>query len=167
MHTVVEISEESARLWRIVNDGVMGGISRSRLTVEGDVATFEGIVSLENNGGFASVRAAIGPTDLTGWDGIALLVEGGGERFQLRLRTDGGWDGVAYRAHFEAPAGEILTVRVPFSAFRPTWRGRVLTNVEPLDPARIEQIGFLIADGHEGPFRLRVQGISAYRDEVR
>jgi monofunctional biosynthetic peptidoglycan transglycosylase len=164
MRTVVQLDEETADRWRIVNDGVMGGVSRSRLSLDGTVATFEGEVSLENNGGFASVRTSLDRTDLSDWDGIALNVEGGGDTFQLRLHTDDEWDGIAYRAHFDTPDGAVRTVRVPFSAFQPTRRNRVLVGVPPLDRSRIDQIGFLIADGHEGAFRIRVEWIGAYRD---
>jgi monofunctional biosynthetic peptidoglycan transglycosylase len=163
MLTVVELDEEAGRSWQVVNDGVMGGLTRSRISFDECAATFEGTVSLANNGGFASVRTWLGPTDLSDWDGIALSLDGGGRTFQLRLRTNDAWDGVAYRARFVAPDGEPRIVRVPFSAFQPTRRGRVLGDAEPLDPSRIEQIGFLIADGHQGDFRLRVEWIRAYR----
>ncbi len=46
MRTVVQLDEETADRWRIVNDGVMGGVSRSRISLDGTVATFEGEVSL-------------------------------------------------------------------------------------------------------------------------
>ena len=53
-------SEEKSGQWYIVNDGVMGGISESEITLNDDgTATFRGDVSLENNGGFASVRALV------------------------------------------------------------------------------------------------------------
>ena len=43
--------------WRIVNDGVMGGISKSNIYLnEVSNIIFAGNVSLENNGGFASIR---------------------------------------------------------------------------------------------------------------
>ena len=43
--------------WQIVNDDVMGGISKARCTLnEENMAVFEGRVSLENYGGFCSVR---------------------------------------------------------------------------------------------------------------
>jgi monofunctional biosynthetic peptidoglycan transglycosylase len=43
--------------WRIVNDDVMGGISKSNLYLNSNGnLIFEGEVSLENNGGFASCR---------------------------------------------------------------------------------------------------------------
>jgi hypothetical protein len=46
--------------WRIVNDGVMGGLSTSnvRINDEGKIS-FSGNVSLDNNGGFASLRSPI------------------------------------------------------------------------------------------------------------
>lgn len=49
----------SIQNWQAINDGVMGGIppSRLRFDVHG-YAVFEGEVPLENNGGFASVRAS-------------------------------------------------------------------------------------------------------------
>ena len=43
--------------WGIVNDGVMGGISQSNIYLnEANNIIFAGNVSLENNGGFASIR---------------------------------------------------------------------------------------------------------------
>ena len=164
MLTVVKLDEKAASRWQVVNDGVMGGLSRSHISFDEGTATFEGTVSLENNGGFASVRTRLGPTDLGDWDGIALRLGGDGQTYELRLRTDDAWDGVAYRARFVAPDGEPRTVRVPFSTFRPTRRGRVPEGAAPLDPSRIEQIGFLIGDGQEGQFRIRVEWIRAYRD---
>ena len=44
--------------WQIVNDDVMGGVSTSRFQVRTNGAVFSGVVSLENNGGFASVRSS-------------------------------------------------------------------------------------------------------------
>ena len=47
--------------WRAIDDRVMGGVSRSRLRHDlAGHAVFEGEVSLEQNGGFASVRSSPG-----------------------------------------------------------------------------------------------------------
>ncbi|MEL0037316.1 MAG: CIA30 family protein, partial [Gammaproteobacteria bacterium] len=46
--------------WMIVNDTVMGGRSQANLSLvegEDEVFRFDGLLSLENNGGFASSRA--------------------------------------------------------------------------------------------------------------
>ena len=65
--------------WIIVNDDVMGGRSRSEmiLTDEG-TALFQGTLSLENHGGFASVRTLLPSHTLDGYQGLVLRVRGDG-----------------------------------------------------------------------------------------
>ncbi|NNJ70502.1 MAG: CIA30 family protein, partial [Kiritimatiellales bacterium] len=93
--------------WRVVNDGVMGGVSRSELELaDGDTLVFRGVVSLENNGGFASVRHDLESLALSRKDGIMLRVKGDGKRCQLRLRTSGRFDGMAYKADFQTVQGQ-------------------------------------------------------------
>src|SRR5680860_1585757 len=60
-------NSESAR-WQVVNDGVMGGLSQATLKVgENGTALFTGRVSLENNGGFSSLRYNAGKTNVEGY----------------------------------------------------------------------------------------------------
>jgi NADH dehydrogenase [ubiquinone] 1 alpha subcomplex assembly factor 1 len=148
--------------WTVVNDGVMGG--RSTSTVQEDstgTIVFAGDVSLENNGGFASVRLPIAALDLSAFGGLRLRLRGDGNRYQIRLRTDDRFDGIAYSARFQT-TGEWETVEIPFAAFEPTFRGVRPRGAPPLDPSRIRQLGFLIADEQAGPFRLEVADLSAY-----
>ena len=156
-------SPQDMEEWRIVNDGVMGGLSSSELLAAGDSsAVFRGVLSLRNNGGFASVRSGIGAYDLSAYEGIELRVLGDGRRYQLRLRTDSRYDGVAYKYEFKTEKGEWMGVKAPFGEFEATFRGRVLEDYRPLDTADIRQFGFLIGDGMEGPFRLEIDSVTAY-----
>jgi len=163
--TIVDFeSPEKAPGWRIVNDGVMGGLSQSQMSLTSEqTALFKGTVSLENNGGFASVRSE--PTDfgLAGFSGLLLRIRGDGRKYQLRLRTDRNLDGIAYRASFGTTAGEWTAVKLDFQAFLPSFRGRRVPGAPALDPARIRQIGFLISDYQEGRFQLEIASIKAYR----
>jgi monofunctional biosynthetic peptidoglycan transglycosylase len=124
---------------------------------------FKGTVSLENNGGFASVRSVPSDFGLAGYRGLALHIKGDGRRYQLRLRTSGRFDGVAYASSFETEEGKWITVRVDFKTCSPTFRGRTVRDAPPLDPAIIRQIGILIGDYQEGPFRLEIDTIKAYK----
>jgi hypothetical protein len=45
--------------WRVVNDGVMGGVSSSLVDAGAGGVRFEGEVRTEFNGGFASARRAV------------------------------------------------------------------------------------------------------------
>lgn len=149
--------------WVLVNDTVMGGVSQSGLVGTPDgTALFSGVLSLENNGGFASVRSMPKVTPLGEYSGIELLVRGDGSRYQLRLRTDGNLDGVAYRASFDTVAEEWLLVRLPFSDFVPTFRGRVPVNHPQLDADQIKSFGLMITDKQAGRFSLEMAWIRAY-----
>jgi len=163
MKVVVDFAQPGPISWSIVNDGVMGGRSSSQMeSSQEGTALFKGFVSLENNGGFASTRAAIPPLDLSSDEGVILRVRGDGRRYQLRFRVDQSFDGVAYRAEFDTSPGRWMEVKLPFEAFQASYRGSVLHDVEPLDLARIRQVGFLIADKTEGTFSLEIAWLKAY-----
>ncbi len=162
--TVVTFEIRDRHVWTAVNDDVMGGVSTSVLQpTEDGTAQFAGTLSLENNGGFASVRAWLGQMDLSDFEGLSVRVRGDGRTYRLRLRTDNQFDGIAYQAQFETREGEWTEVHVPFASFRPTFRGRTPRGAGPLDPARIHQIGFMIADKQPGPFQLEIDRVLAYR----
>jgi monofunctional biosynthetic peptidoglycan transglycosylase len=145
--------------WIAVNDGVMGGVSRGGLRIPGgEPAIFSGSVSLDNNGGFASVRSLPRDWDLDGVPGVVLRVRGDGAVYRFRVRTDDGFDGVAYQVSFPTRAGEWERIPIRFPDLTPSFRGREV-RAPALDPAAIRQIGFLIAGGQEGPFRLEIAGI--------
>ncbi len=143
--------------WRAVNDGVMGGISTGAMSVHEHGLLFAGELSLENNGGFASVRRLL-DEDLAATAGVRLKLRGDGRTYQFRVRLDDRWDGVAWRAEF-ATDGSWQILQIPFEAFEPVFRGRRVTGAGPVVAARIGQIGFMIADKSEGPFTLEIAEI--------
>ena len=153
----------SAEGWRPVNDTVMGGISRSTFEVLPDgYGRFAGTVSLENNGGFASVRTFVGDHDFTPYRGLKLRVKGDGKTYTLRLRVDMQFDGVSFRSAFDTNKDSWQEIEVPFEAFIPTYRGRVLRNVGAIQPQAITQLGFLVSDKQTGPFELLIDWIGCY-----
>lgn len=143
--------------WRAINDGVMGGVSSGRMAQSQDGLRFEGRLSLENNGGFASVRRLI-DSDLSSATGVRLHLRGDGRTYQFRLRQDDRFDGIAWRAEFST-SGEWQTVELPFHEFVPVFRGRRVPDAGPVVPADIRQIGFLVADKTAGPFALDIRSV--------
>lgn len=146
--------------WVAVNDGVMGGLSRGGPRLADGQLLFEGTLSLENNGGFSSARTVGRTFDLSGKQALVLRVKGDGRRYQLRLATDARFRGaqVSYGAEFATTAGQWTQVRVAFSEFSPSFRGMALRGPPP-NLAQVEEIGLLIGDKREGPFRLAVDWI--------
>jgi NADH dehydrogenase [ubiquinone] 1 alpha subcomplex assembly factor 1 len=147
--------------WVAVNDGVMGGLSSGGAVVADGQLQFSGVLSLENKGGFASVRSVGRDFDLSGAAAVVLRVRGDGRRYQLRLATDARYRGVAvsFGAEFGTRAGEWTEVRVPLQSLKTTVRGSTLQGPQ-MDPSQVREIGLLIADKREGAFALAVDWIA-------
>ena len=153
-----------AALWRPVDDVVMGGVSRSAFEqAEPGVARFHGNVSLENFGGFASVRTPPRDWGTAGAEAFVLRVRGDGKTYKFTIRTGDGLDGIQYQQRFTATAGTWSDVRLPVSEFVATFRGRKVPFAPSLDPAKLRAIGLMISDKQAGPFELLVDRIAIER----
>lgn len=154
----------AADAWRAIDDRVMGGVSRSTLRHDpAGHAVFEGSVSLERNGGFASVRSSPGERGLPGAEACQIEVRGGNKPFKLSLLTDDGFDSLHYQAGFTPAGSGWQTQQLPLAGFRASFRGREVLGAPALDPARIRQVGLVIAAGQAGPFELQIRRIALTR----
>jgi NADH dehydrogenase [ubiquinone] 1 alpha subcomplex assembly factor 1 len=165
--TLIDFSNTEPSFWQIVNDNVMGGMSRSVMERHADgYAVFKGIVSLRNNGGFASMRTqARNSADLSDFDGISVRALGDGKSYTLQLKTvkNGRITWYAYESRFSTTPGEWETHVLPFSDFRATYRGSYIRENPPLNANAVIQVGIMIKDGQEGPFHLGLSTVSVYR----
>jgi hypothetical protein len=161
-HVLFDFTEASAvQGWRAIDDRVMGGISRSSLQHDpAGHAVFQGTVSLQRNGGFASVRSSPADRGQIGAPCCRVEVRGDPKPFKLSLFTDDGFDSVNYQTTFTPARSSWQTLDLPLSEFHPTFRGRAVPGAPPLEPARIRQVGLMIAAGQEGPFELHIRAIS-------
>jgi len=149
--------------WEIINDTVMGGVSSGRLSItENGSALFQGEVSLENYGGFTSMRTLPREFGLDGASGLKVRFRGDGKNYRLRLRTDDAWEGIAWQAYFQTERHRWMTASLPFGAFVPVFRGNVIKEAPDLDVSRVKRVGFMIADEQDGPFRLEIEWVRAY-----
>ena len=166
---VIDFSNEAeARRWQPIDDVVMGGVSASRLeATASSTAVFTGRLSLENNGGFASVRSNLGgergsEAALAEAAQLALRFRGDGKTYKLRLRTTRSFDGVNYEARFPTRAGVWEERSFAIEDFVPVWRGRVVRDAPELDPARVQSVGLMISDEQAGEFRLELASLSVH-----
>ena len=83
----MEQSVTAATSWRVVNDTVMGGVSRSSVDEQDGIMRFSGWLSLERNGGFVSTRRAIS-TDWSSARALKMSVLGDGRRYMATLRVN-------------------------------------------------------------------------------
>lgn len=146
--------------WNIVNDTVMGGRSSSRWSDKSSTLSFEGFLSLENNGGFASIRHDLNNINLSGTEGIFIKVKGDGRKYQFRIRSQASrW--ANYSQEFKTKKDTVQTFYLPYKDFKPSWRGRSVRNVPTLTGKDVRGIGFLLGDKIQGKFKLDILNISA------
>ena len=152
-----EALNSDVQRWMIVNDTVMGGRSEANLSLvkgEDEVFRFDGNLSLENNGGFASIRAVFPNQYFSEADHICIRVRGDGRKYQLRLRGGRSLDGIAFSQSFTTKTEQWQQYTFKISEFTPTFRGRTLSNVRDIRSDEIKQVTFMIADKREGSFQL-------------
>ena len=157
-------SEAESLGWRVVDDGVMGGRSKGSIKVSDDgILTFSGKLSLENNGGFSSLRTERLKMNLAEADGLVARVKGDGRTYQMRFNTEARFRGmeVSFKADFKTKKDEWIEVKVPFEQFKGSFRGMSLSK-EKFDPGKISRVGLLLGDKKQGPFELQVDWIRAY-----
>jgi len=157
--------EENGR-WQVVNDNVMGGRSAGGMTFEGGRMIFEGAINTDG-GGFSSVRLDMTPGAFEGYTLFRIRHKGDGRVYGLTFQTDERrWmRRVSYRGSFTSSSGgEWSVAEVRVQDFVPQIFGRRVS-ADPLDPSEIRQMGLIIADGIDGPFRLEVDEILACRSE--
>ena len=164
-------------LWGALDDVVMGGLSRSQLVLDPAGARFEGTVTTDNNGGFASIRTRNlePPLDLSAATGLALRVRGDGKRYKFLLRDSSGWDSLAYSAQFDTQPATWITVKIPFADLVPVFRAKTVPNAPPINLRQVVSLQIMLSkfayDGQRNPtfqpgdFRLQIATISTYREE--
>lgn len=157
-------ASEMAR-WMIVNDGVMGGVSDSRLAHDAaGWMTFAGEVSLDRNGGFCSARTELAPKlRLAETQSIRLRVRGDGKTYVLTLFRPGTGSS-SWEQRFATTAGQWQELELPVDRFKYAYYGPRMPWTWGRDDRPIHDagaVGFLIADKQEGPFALDVAWIKA------
>ena len=150
--------------WTTINDPVMGGLSTSTVTFGDGGLVFSGIVSLDNNGGFASTR---GPQDpdigqrATGATSIGVRARGDGKTYVFKVDSAGRpW---SYIQRFSTEAGAWRTYELPIGGFQPVGMRLDPAPYAPqyLDPSTVTRVSIYILDKQQGPFQLTVGAINA------
>jgi len=163
--SLVAFSDESAaQNWTSVNDNVMGGISEGgfRMT-DDDTLEFSGRLSLENNGGFASIRTKPKNLNIDGYDAISLRLKGDGRTYYFNLMTSSRNSASSYRAPIETQKDTWQNVQISLKDFVYTSFGRVIGTVAPVKAKDIQSVGFTLSDKKPGPFQLEVKEIRALK----
>lgn len=143
--------------WIVIDDVVMGGKSSGNfeLNTEGN-GVFSGDVSLENNGGFSSVKYKFSSINVQNAEQISLTIKGDGKTYQFRVKSRS-VDRHSYIIRF-ATTGEWQKVKIPLNEMYPSFRGNKL-DLPNFSENNMEEISFLIANKNAEHFKLVIDKI--------
>jgi hypothetical protein len=144
--------------WQILDDVVMGGRSDGHFKVNSEgYGEYTGKVSLENNGGFSSLRHYFNTVDSDDFSKFKLRIKGDGKTYQFRVK-DKRNQRYSYIFKFNT-TNEWQTIEIPFSEMYASFRGNRL-NIPNFKGDQMEEIAFLIGNKKEQTFKLLIDSIS-------
>lgn len=160
---ITNFSDFTNHRWRIINDGVMGGFSRSRIQLlPNNHLLFMGDLTTENQGGFASVKNRHS-LNLKGYNTLILKVKGDGKQYNFRFKTSkndhlNDW---SYESSFWTLSGQWQTIELPFNEFYPVYRGKRLKDLPAPELDKIQEYGLMISNRQEGLFQIEIKSLEA------
>ena len=144
--------------WIIVDDVVMGGRSLSTFKLNEDgIGIFEGNISLENNGGFSSLRYKFLKKTIKEYTQVKIRLRGDGKKYQFRIKSNTA-DYFSYIAPFQT-SGKWQEIVIPLEDLYPSFRGRRL-NQPNFSSDYIEELAFLIGNKKSESFKLLIDKIA-------
>ena len=143
--------------WQIVNDGVMGGLSKGKISINtAGNGLFEGFITTENSGGFSSVKHGFPAKNVSKYKTVLLRIKGDGKMYQFRIK-ERLEQPFSYIHEFQT-SGEWETISITLASFYPSFRGNTL-NMPNYNGEFMEEVTFLIGNKKKEYFALEIERI--------
>lgn len=157
-HMIFNFNKKSdIKNWTIIDDVVMGGKSSGTFKLNADGhGVFQGEISLENNGGFSSLRYSFEKTQIKEHTKIIIKLKGDGKKYQFRIKSNSS-DYYYYITTF-LTSSDWQDIEIPLKHMYPSFRGRQLDQPN-FSNNSIEEIAFLIGNKKHEKFKLLIDKI--------
>lgn len=162
--TLVDFSDpdEFAR-WEVVNDGVMGGLSKGHIEQAGAALSFTGTINT-NGGGFTSLRRELAEGAMAGARTLRITYAADARTYEVTLRSDARERGrrVANRATLtpDQSDGDWSVAVIDLAQLETSLFGQKV-DAPAFATQDAHSIGLIIADGIDGDFAMRLRQIEA------
>lgn len=153
-------SEKSGQGWQVINDGVMGGRSQGKALMLKNSILFQGKISLENNGGFSSLRSTFRNRDLSAFKEVELRLKSKGQTFAFTLETSDRFYQPNYKYLLELEGDDWETINIDLKSFDQYRMGQATgKKIDPALLSKIIRMGFINTGKKAGDFSLEVDYI--------
>jgi NADH dehydrogenase [ubiquinone] 1 alpha subcomplex assembly factor 1 len=154
-------SADKTRDWVLITDNVMGGLSKSEIIYNANSILLKGDISLDNFGGFSSIRTKFSQLDLSQYEGVKIKFKSTKQHFAFTLENSQNWTRPNYKNNFHSNKdGTWMVATLYFKDFQENVIGQPTgkqLNLEKLK--KIVRIGIITTKKEEGPFSLEVDYI--------
>lgn len=162
-HTLPNINfgqDKSGTDWMIINDGVMGGLSKGKLEFMENSLLFSGTVSLANNGGFSSLKSRFQSFDLSNYSKVKIRLRSNGIRVAFTMETDQRWYYPYFKKDMLTQSTDWEEITLDLNKFEQYRVGRKTgKNPDQADLANIIRLGLITNEKKEGPFEVEIDYI--------
>lgn len=146
--------------WFVVLDGVMGGLSKGNVEQTDESIIFRGSISLENNGGFASLRTPYQDYDLSSYKTVTVRYRSTGQDFGLTLNKHRRFWRPQYKTNLPITNGEWETITCNLADFG-TYRlgNKIEGNPGAEDLSKVIRLGLISNTKAPTDFEIEVDKI--------
>jgi monofunctional biosynthetic peptidoglycan transglycosylase len=154
-------SAEKNQEWVLLSDNIMGGITKSKIEYTINSVILSGNISLDNYGGFSSIKTKYKRVDLSKYIGIKIKFKSTNQKFAFTLEDNQNWTQPNYKCEFSPKKDDTWEeVIIYFKDFQEIVIGEPTGNMmESKSLNNIVRMGIMTYEKKEGHFSLEVDYI--------
>lgn len=146
--------------WSVTNDGVMGGLSKGNAWLSDSTVVFKGEVSLDNNGGFSSLRSPYNSLDFSSYESAEIRLRASGLKFSVTFAKNRRFYIPNYKYVMKLESNQWEVVTFDLDELKEYRLGNATgENITQRDLKNLIGISFINEGKEEGPFVLEVDYI--------
>lgn len=152
--------QTGGQYWSVTNDRVMGGLSKGNAWLSDSTVVFKGEVSLDNNGGFSSLRSPYYSLDLSRYQSAEVRLKASGLNFSITFAKNRRFYIPNYKYIMKLESNQWEVVTFDLTELREYRIGNATgKTITPSDLKSLIGISFINEGKEEGPFVLEVDYI--------
>lgn len=147
--------------WVLLSDNIMGGVTKSKIEYTSNSVLLSGNISLDNYGGFSSIRTKYKSVDLSQYNGIKIKFKSNNQKFAFTLEDNQNWTKPNYKREFSPKKDDTWEeMIIYFKDFQEIVIGEPTGNTMKAKSLKnIVRMGIMTYEKKEGPFSLEVDYI--------
>ena len=152
--------EKEGKYWKVINDGVMGGLSKGSKRLTTNSLLFKGVVSLDNNGGFSSLRYPFSDKNISKCNEIEIRYRSTGISMAFTIAVSRRWYIPNYKIRLNKTSSEWITKTIKLTDLRKHYIGKPMNETLKKETLKeIVRIGFITDEKKYGDFEFEIDYI--------